>query len=68
MRPEEGAQSQTLAAVDVHVKASHNDYLGPSWRVWGPPLVQSTMAYTWDTDLQQHVWALSEEKTGERFL
>jgi len=64
MKGEDGSQSQTLAATGPDVKPSFQDYIGPSYRIWGAPRVQSTLDFTWDKERGKQLWDLSVNLTG----
>lgn len=78
MPAEYGAQAQTLSAIansnssqgdenSNGIVASHNDYVGPRFSMFGPARVQSTDKRTWNSQLQQTLWEKSVDIVGIDF-
>lgn len=66
MSSSDGAQSQILAAVSNNVVASNNDFIGPRYKMFGPPSLQSTGKF--NVDAQNQLWIESNKITGVKFL
>jgi len=64
MKGEDGSLSQTLAATGPDVKPSYRDYIGPAYRIWGAPRIQSTYEFTWDKERAKQLWEMSVKLTG----
>jgi hypothetical protein len=56
-----------VAAVDPHVRSSHNDYIGPYYYLYGCPSVQLTGKTSWDVVSQAKLWTESERITEQEF-
>eukprot|EP01034_Spumella_vulgaris_P021891 gene21891-27968_t len=67
MSGEDGALSQIEAAVDPTVRASHQDFIGPKYLMFGAPAVQATSSKTWSLTAQQKLWEESVRVTGVDF-
>lgn len=66
MAPEDGSQSQTLAATSPDVKPSYQDFIGPKYSLFGPPRVKTTY-FSKDETKQRRLWEESERITGVKF-